>query len=65
MPKVCAAGVFSQETIQHIRIAHKTLYKSKLPLAKAQEELVEMGKICNEVASIERFISQSRRSIVR
>ena len=56
---------FSQETIQHIRIAHKTLYKSKLPLAKAQEELVEMGKMCTEVASIDRFISQSRRSIVR
>lgn len=56
---------FSPLTIQNIRIAHKTLYKAKLPLVKAQEELAELGKVCEEVASIERFISQSRRSIVR
>lgn len=56
---------FTSETIQKIRNAHKILYKSKLPLAKAQVELAALGDTCEEVAMMERFIAESTRSIVR
>lgn len=56
---------FSATTIQNIRNAHKLLYKSKLPLAKAQEELKKLGTECPEVGAIASFIVNSKRSIVR
>lgn len=56
---------FSPAVIQQIRNAHKVLYKSRMPLAKAQQELQELGERCEEVAAMARFVADSRRSIVR
>ncbi len=56
---------FQSGTIKALRQAYKTLYKSKLPLAKALEELNEMAHKTDEIKPLARFLEASRRSIVR
>jgi len=56
---------FQSGTIKALRKAYKTLYKSKLPLAKALEELNEMAHENDEIKPLVRFLEASRRSIVR
>lgn len=56
---------FEAQTIKTLRNAYKTLYKSKLPLAEALEELNESARQTEEIRPLVRFLQASRRSIVR
>ena len=56
---------FDASTIKTLRQAYKTLYKSKLPLAKALDGLHEMARECEAITPLARFLEDSRRSIVR
>lgn len=56
---------FSAEAIQQIRQAYKVLYKSKLPLNRALQDLQVMGTESPDVARIVTFLGESKRSIVR
>ncbi|GAB4359447.1 MAG: acyl-ACP--UDP-N-acetylglucosamine O-acyltransferase [Gammaproteobacteria bacterium] len=56
---------FSADSMKRLRQAYKTLYKSKLPLSRALEELRYQAQEADEIQLLTRFLEQSRRSIVR
>lgn len=56
---------FTPDSIKSLRKAYKILYKSKLPLTKALEELQTMALDVEEIKPLTRFLENSRRSIVR
>ncbi len=56
---------FSNDAIEAIRKAYKTLYKSKLKLSEATERLEKAGKRHPEVHHFVEFIKTSERGIIR
>lgn len=56
---------FTAETIAHLRRAYKILYRSKLTLKEAIEQLMEMVGECPEVGLMVDFLEKSTRGIVR
>lgn len=55
----------SAETIQAIKRAYKTLYKSGLRLEEAKRELAGMVDDCADIAPLLDFLDKSERGIVR
>jgi UDP-N-acetylglucosamine acyltransferase len=56
---------FTAETINAIRRAYKTLYKSGLTLEEARKALREQGEQIPEVRILAEFLDNSKRSIIR
>jgi UDP-N-acetylglucosamine acyltransferase len=56
---------FSPETIQELKRAYRTLYRSGLPLEEAKVELENQAQRCPEVSRILEFLSRSKRGIIR
>lgn len=56
---------FSREAIQQIRRAYKLLYKSKLRLAEAMEQVELLAVECQEVRLLATFVEETARGIVR
>ncbi len=56
---------FSAETIAHLRRAYKVIYRSKLTLKEALEQLKAMVATCPEVGLMVKFLEKSERGIVR
>lgn len=56
---------FSEDAIDALRQAYKTLYKSKLKLSEAVERLEKAGKRFPEVQHFVEFIEASERGIIR
>jgi UDP-N-acetylglucosamine acyltransferase len=53
------------ETIARLREAYKTIYRQGLPLEQAKERLAALAANSEEVATMLRFLEETRRSIVR
>jgi UDP-N-acetylglucosamine acyltransferase len=56
---------FSPETIQELKRAYRTLYRSGLSLEAAKKELEAQAARCAEVKPILEFLSHSKRGIIR
>jgi UDP-N-acetylglucosamine acyltransferase len=56
---------FSAETIQALKRAYRTLYRSGLPLEQAKQELEAQKADCPEVQPILEFLAASKRGIIR
>jgi UDP-N-acetylglucosamine acyltransferase len=56
---------FSAETIQALKRAYRTLYRSGLPLEQAKRELENQKAQCPEVQPILEFLAASKRGIIR
>lgn len=56
---------FSPQTIQEIRRTYKLLYKSKLRLEEALEQVKRLAETCPEAGQMAAFVEQSARGIVR
>jgi len=56
---------FSSDAIMVIKRAYKTLYKSELTLAQAQEKILEQSATHPELAILAAFLSKAARGIVR
>lgn len=56
---------FSEEAMQNIKRAYKTLYKCGLKLEEAQARIAEMAQECEELRLFTDFFADCRRSIVR
>lgn len=56
---------FSNDAVEALRRAYKTLYKSKLKLSEATERLERAGKRSPEVHHFVEFIKASERGIIR
>lgn len=56
---------FSREAIQQIRRAYKLLYKSKLRLEEAMEQVKLLAEECPEVRLLASFVEETARGIVR
>ena len=56
---------FSVESIRKIRKAYKILYKSRLKMDEATEQLTEMAKEDEAVQRLVDFLKRSERSIIR
>jgi UDP-N-acetylglucosamine acyltransferase len=56
---------FSAETIAHLRRAYKIIYRSKLTVNEAIEQLKEMVAVCPEVGVMVTCLEKSERGIVR
>ena len=56
---------FDADALACLRQAYKALYRSKLPLDEAKEELRGMAENCEEVRPFIDFIERSQRSIIR
>ena len=56
---------FSAETIQELKRAYRTLYRSGLSLGAAKEELEAQAARCAEVKPILEFLANSKRGIAR
>lgn len=56
---------FSPETLDALRRAYKTLYKSGLKLEQAVEELKQMQAQCPEVGHLAEFVKTTERGIIR
>jgi len=56
---------FSADTIQVLKRAYRTLYRSGLSLEEAKQELQEHAAKCVEVKPILEFLSNSKRGIIR
>jgi UDP-N-acetylglucosamine acyltransferase len=56
---------FSQQTIQAIKRAYRTLYRSGLSLEDAKRELEAQSAACPEVGLLPEFLSKSTRGIAR
>jgi UDP-N-acetylglucosamine acyltransferase len=56
---------FSADTIQGLKRAYRTLYRSGLPLEEAKRELEAQAAACPPVRAILEFLSQSKRGIIR
>jgi UDP-N-acetylglucosamine acyltransferase len=53
------------ETIARLREAYKTIYRQGLTLEQAKERLAALAANSEEVATMLRFLEETRRSIVR
>jgi UDP-N-acetylglucosamine acyltransferase len=56
---------FSAGTIQALKRAYRTLYRSGLPLEQAKQELEAQKADCPEVQPILEFLAASKRGIIR
>jgi UDP-N-acetylglucosamine acyltransferase len=56
---------FSPGTIQELKRAYRTLYRSGLPLEEAKRELAVHAKTCEPVKAIVDFLNHSTRGIIR
>jgi UDP-N-acetylglucosamine acyltransferase len=56
---------FSPETIQSLKRAYRTLYRSGLTLEDARRDLESQASTCAEVRPILDFLSNSKRGIIR
>lgn len=56
---------FDADALACLRKAYKVLYRSKLSLEEAKEELREMAESCEDVRLFVEFIEASQRSIIR
>ena len=56
---------FAADVIVRIRRAYKTLYKSKLMLEEAREQIVEQARECAELRLLVEFLESSTRGIIR
>jgi UDP-N-acetylglucosamine acyltransferase len=56
---------FSPQTIQALKRAYRTLYRSGLGLADARGALEQQAAACPEVRPILDFLSRSKRGIIR
>lgn len=56
---------FSAETIARLKRAYKVIYRSKLSVAEAIEQLDEMSAECEELKPMVDFLRNSQRGIVR
>jgi UDP-N-acetylglucosamine acyltransferase len=56
---------FSPETIQALKRAYRTLYRSGLALEDARRELEAQAAGCPQVQPILEFLSRSKRGIIR
>lgn len=56
---------FSAETITQLKRAYKVIYRSKLPIAEAIEQLDGMVGECDELKPMVDFLRNSQRGIVR
>jgi len=56
---------FSTKTLGDLRRAYKILYKSKLALNEAVEQIAAMSKVCPEAGHFASFIEKSTRGIIR
>jgi UDP-N-acetylglucosamine acyltransferase len=56
---------FSEETIQELKRAYRTLYRSGLSLEAAKKELEAQAERCQEVKPILEFLAISTRGIIR
>lgn len=56
---------YSAKTLRTLREAYKILYKSKLTLSKALEQLRPLTAACPEVETLVRFLEKVTRGIVR
>jgi UDP-N-acetylglucosamine acyltransferase len=56
---------FSPETIQELKRAYRTLYRSGRPLEEAKRELAVHAKTCEPVQAIVDFLNHSTRGIIR
>jgi UDP-N-acetylglucosamine acyltransferase len=56
---------FSAETIQALKRAYRTLYRSGLGAEEAQRELAAQGEACAEVRVLLEFVEASTRGIIR
>jgi UDP-N-acetylglucosamine acyltransferase len=56
---------FAPETIQELKRAYRTLYRSGLPLEEARNRMQAQAEKCPEVRPILEFLSQSKRGIIR
>jgi UDP-N-acetylglucosamine acyltransferase len=56
---------FSDETLRAVREAYKLIYKSRLTLGQAIEQLKEMQKDHAEIATLVTFLEKATRGIVR
>lgn len=56
---------FKTETIAGLKRAYKTLYKSRLTLSEAKNELEQQLKTCPEIRLLLDFLAESTRGIIR
>lgn len=56
---------FSPETLQVLKRAYRTIYKSGLMLEEARRRLEEMAQTCPEVVPLLDFLAVSKRGIIR
>lgn len=56
---------FSGEALRALRAAYKLIYKSKLTLNEAREQIAARVHECPELVLLTRFLEQSQRGIVR
>ncbi|HEY1290770.1 MAG TPA: acyl-ACP--UDP-N-acetylglucosamine O-acyltransferase [Burkholderiales bacterium] len=56
---------FTQQTIQSIKRAYRTLYRSGLSLEDAKRELEAQSAACPEIRLLLEFLSKSKRGIAR
>jgi UDP-N-acetylglucosamine acyltransferase len=56
---------FSAESIDHIRRAYKTLYRSKLSFDEARQAIREQAHSVPEVAVLSEFLASTERGIIR
>jgi UDP-N-acetylglucosamine acyltransferase len=56
---------FSPDTIQGLKRAYRTLYRSGLGLEEAKRELESQAAVCPEVRPVLDFLNNSKRGIIR
>lgn len=56
---------FSADAITRIKRAYKTLYKSKLMLDEARQEIEAQARACSELELLAEFLKHSKRGIIR
>jgi UDP-N-acetylglucosamine acyltransferase len=56
---------FSPQTIQELKRAYRTLYRSGLPLEEAKQQLAAQAKNCEPVQAIVDFLNHSKRGMIR
>ena len=56
---------FSPDTIEALKRAYRTLYRTGLPLEEAKGRLEEQARACPEVRAIVDFLKNSKRGIIR
>lgn len=56
---------FSQELVEQLRTAYKTIFRNGLIISESMEKLRDLSEACPEVAAFCSFIRESSRGIVR